>query len=270
MYQLSLIWMFLCFMFGLASLIQKLIKKEKNFFHLIPLPINIYKIFLYFFGFLSIPLLTQYLGFFLLKNITKLPHLDLTLFLAFISELLLGFFLYSIIKKNPLLIKNSCSNSNKIAWGKYAWIGYCESLPLLFLVTSFWYYIITLMNRYGLSIAIETQPIIRLLTENHTLLITKLSIGFSIIILAPICEELFFRGILLRFLNTYISLHKSLCISALIFAAAHQHFSSFLPLFFLGYWLGHYYVKTGDLRTSIGIHTLFNGTNFILIFVTKL
>lgn len=270
MYQISLIWMFFCFMFGLTSLIQKLFKKETKTFYLLPLAINSQTIFLYFLGFLSIPLFTQYLGFFLLKNITKLSHLDLTLFLAFISELLLGFFLYSIIKKNPLLIKNLCSNSNKIAWRKYAWLGYCESLPLLFLTTSFWYYIITLMNHYGLPITIEVQPIIHLLTENKTLLITKLFIGFSIIILAPICEELFFRGILLRFLNTHVSSNKSLCISALIFAAAHQHFSSFLPLFFLGYWLGYYYIKTGDLRTSIGIHALFNGTNFILIFITEL
>ena len=178
--------------------------------------------------------------------------------------------MYLLIKRNPLIRQGLCPNFSRNNWYSQAWMGYCECLPLLLLVSVLWYYGMLLMIYYGLPIVIETQPIIRLLSENETLLITKILMGISIIILAPICEELFFRGIFLRFLNMHISLHKSLWVSAFVFAASHQHFSSFLPLLFLGYWLGHYYIKTGDLRTNIGLHALFNGTNFILIFVAKL
>ena len=270
MQHICLFWVFFCFLFGLISLIQRLLKKEKVPFYLFPLPISGYKVFFAFFCFLAIPFFIQQIGILLFRKVTVVSHLDLSLLLAFVSEIGLCIFLYFLMKQNPVIRQNLCPNFYTNTWSKSAFWGYCESLPLLFLVSVFWYYGMLLMIYYGLPIVIETQPIIRLLTENETLLLTKVFMGISIIILAPICEELFFRGILLRFLNARLSLRKALWISAFIFAASHQHFASFLPLLFLGYWLGYYYVKTGDLRTNIGLHALFNGTNFILIFVAKL
>ena len=270
MQHICLFWVFFCFVFGLISLIQRLVKKEKALSYLFPLPISSHKVFFAFFCFLAIPFFTQQVGVLLFGKVTIVSRLDLSLLLAFVSEIGLCAFLYFLMKKNPAIRQNLCPNFYRNNGLKYAWIGYCESLPLLFFVSVFWYYGMLLMIYYGLPIVIETQPIIRLLTENETLLSTKVFMGISIILLAPICEELFFRGMLLRFLNAHLSLRKALWISAFIFAASHQHFSSFLPLLFLGYWLGYYYVKTGDLRTNIGLHALFNGTNFILIFVAKL
>ncbi len=269
MQQICLFWVFFCFIFGLTSFIQCLLKKENTSFHLFPLNISGCRVFFPFFCFLLIPFFIQQIGVLLFRKVTEVSHLDLSLFLAFISELVLCVFLYFLIKKNPLIGENLCPNFSKNNWCKWAFVGYCESLPLLFLVTVFWYYGMLLMVYYGLPIVIETQPIIRLLAENETLFLTKVFIGTSIIVLAPICEELFFRGILLRFLSVHMSLRKALWVSAFIFAVSHQHFASFLPLLFLGYWLGYYYVKTGDLRTNIGLHALFNGTNFILIFMAK-
>lgn len=270
MNQISISWVFFCFIIGLGSLIQRCLKKEKQSFYLIPLLLNGYQVLFYFLAFLIIPFLTQHVGYIFFKKITAISRLDLSLFLAFLSEIGLSFFLYFLFKKRPNLYQNLCPNPNKKVLKKQIWIGYCESLPLLFLVTVLWYYGMLIMIHYGLPITLETQPIIRLLTEHNTLFITKVFMGISIIILAPICEEIFFRGILLRTLNARLSLQKSLWLSAFIFALAHQHFPSFLPLLFLGYWLGYYYVKTGNLRTNIGIHALFNGTNFILIFTTNL
>jgi len=270
MQHICLFWVFVCFVFGLISLIQCLLKKEKVLPCLFPLPISGYKVFFTFFCFLAIPFFTQQTGALLFRKVTAFSRLDLSLFLAFVSEIGLGVFLYFLMKKNPSIRQNLCPNFYRNNWRKFAFVGYCESLPLLFLVTVFWYYAMLLMVYYGLPIVIETQPIIRLLTENETLLLTKVFMGISIVVLAPICEELFFRGILLRFFYAHMSLRKALWVSAFIFAASHQHFASFLPLLFLGYWLGYYYVKTGDLRTNIGLHALFNGTNFILIFVAKL
>ncbi len=270
MQQVCLFWVFFCFIFGLISLIRCLLRKENTSLCLCPLDISGCKVLFSFLCFLALPFFIQQIGCLLFRKVTTISHLDLSLFLAFVSEIALGVFLYFLLKKNPLIRENLYSNFYKNSWFKWAWIGYCESLPLLFLVTVFWYYGMLLMVYYGLPIVIETQPIIRLLTENETLFLTKVFMGISIIVLAPICEELFFRGILLRFLNAHMSLRKALWVSAFVFAASHQHFASFLPLLFLGYWLGYYYIKTGDLRTNIGLHALFNGTNFILIFVAKL
>ena len=233
MQLVCLFWVVFCLFFGLVSLMQRLLKKERTFLCLFPLSISGYKVLFSFVCFLAIPFFTQQIGILLFRKVAVVSRLDLSLLLAFVSEIGLCVFLYFLIKKNPLMRNNLCPNFYVNTWSKWAFVGYCESLPLLFLVSVLWYYGMLLMIHYGLPIVIDTQPIIRLLTENETLLLTKVFMGISIIVLAPICEELFFRGILLRFLNAHMSLRKALWVSAFIFAASHQHFASFLPLLFL-------------------------------------
>jgi len=82
---------------------------------------------------------------------------------------------------------------------------------------------------------------------------------------APVCEELLFRGLLLRALQRRVSPTAAVVISALVFALAHPMLSptwgtfAIVPaLFGLGAVSGAAAVERGDLSASILLHVGFN------------
>jgi membrane protease YdiL (CAAX protease family) len=85
-------------------------------------------------------------------------------------------------------------------------------------------------------------------------------VGFLIqaVLIAPMIEELFFRGFLLTFLKSYMSTWIAVVLSAGIFAIAHQNLESVLPLWLLGVVLGVAYEHTGSILLPMGIHACFN------------
>ncbi|MDP9174404.1 MAG: CPBP family intramembrane metalloprotease [Planctomycetota bacterium] len=87
------------------------------------------------------------------------------------------------------------------------------------------------------------------------------SIAFSAVILAPLAEELFFRGYLQTAVR-YATNQPWLAIfcSALAWAAVHPSFEM-LPIFFLGISLGYIYERSANLWTCIVVHALFNATS---------
>jgi uncharacterized protein len=89
------------------------------------------------------------------------------------------------------------------------------------------------------------------------------------VIIAPVMEELFFRGILLRFLSGKMSEVMALILSAAFFSALHFNIDSLFPIFILGYLLGKIYRETGDIRSSMWMHGIFNALSVLLISLDK-
>ncbi len=83
----------------------------------------------------------------------------------------------------------------------------------------------------------------------------------SAVVLAPLAEELFFRGCLQTLLR-YTSNQPWLAIvgSAAVFALVHPTWE-WLPIFFLGISLGYIYERSANLWTCIVVHALFNATS---------
>jgi membrane protease YdiL (CAAX protease family) len=84
-------------------------------------------------------------------------------------------------------------------------------------------------------------------------------------IVAPICEELLFRGVLLRALRRRLSPVVAVAVQALVFALAHPLLSPTLGTFavvpalmFLGVAAGVATVRRGDLSAAILLHIGFN------------
>ncbi|MDQ1447188.1 MAG: protease family protein [Actinomycetota bacterium] len=84
-------------------------------------------------------------------------------------------------------------------------------------------------------------------------------------IVAPVCEELLFRGLLLRALRRRMSPEMAVIVQALAFALAHPMLSPTLgdfavvpALFLLGAVSGVIAVRRGDLSASIMMHIGFN------------
>ena len=76
--------------------------------------------------------------------------------------------------------------------------------------------------------------------------------------IAPIVEEFVFRFFIYGVLKRYFGWLAAVVLSAGLFAAAHAHFPSFVPLFVLGSCLAVAYEWSGSLLVSMTMHSLFN------------
>lgn len=90
---------------------------------------------------------------------------------------------------------------------------------------------------------------------------TPLNIGVGVIaiaIIAPLIEELLFRGLLQRSLMPYMPAGGAIALSAFVFAAVHMQLLALPALMALGAAFGLIYHITGSLRTTIILHMLNN------------
>jgi len=83
------------------------------------------------------------------------------------------------------------------------------------------------------------------------------------VVLAPLFEEIFFRGFLFRGFSSSWGWVAGACVSAAIFGIAHLQIDVFVPLFALGLALAWVYKRTGSLWTSIAFHALFNALSVL-------
>ena len=84
-----------------------------------------------------------------------------------------------------------------------------------------------------------------------------LIIVFAVAI-APIVEEFVFRFFIYGVLKSYAGCLLGVILSSLLFAAAHAHFPSFIPLFVLGSCFAIAYEWSGSILVSMTMHSLFN------------
>ncbi|WP_320674318.1 CPBP family intramembrane glutamic endopeptidase [Prochlorococcus sp. MIT 1341] len=82
------------------------------------------------------------------------------------------------------------------------------------------------------------------------------------VVLAPLFEELVFRGVLLPVLVKEIGRSWALVMSAIVFAMAHLSVSEFPPLLVLGVGLALLRLSTGRLLPCVLMHALWNGMTF--------
>jgi len=92
----------------------------------------------------------------------------------------------------------------------------------------------------------------------------RISSLIMIVILAPLLEELFCRGIILRGLLKHISPLYAILLSALIFGIIHLNPWQAIPAFLIGTLMGWIYWKTRSLWATIFIHFVNNGFAYII------
>lgn len=85
-----------------------------------------------------------------------------------------------------------------------------------------------------------------------------ISLFISVVILAPIVEELLFRGILFTETKNYLSLKAAVVLNGLAFAIYHMNIIQGLNTFFMGMVLAYVYYKRKNIKEVIGIHMVNN------------
>lgn len=95
----------------------------------------------------------------------------------------------------------------------------------------------------------------------------RILMGVAAVVVAPLSEELLFRGFLYGVCKRFTDTHFAAIINGLLFATVHLHVGSFAPLFALALVLVAVYEITGSLLVPMAMHALFNGLMMIAMIV---
>jgi membrane protease YdiL (CAAX protease family) len=101
------------------------------------------------------------------------------------------------------------------------------------------------------------QNIVEFFSGSRTIEQRIIIIVFAVAI-APVIEEFLFRFFLYSVFKHYFGHVLGVIFSALLFAAAHAHFPSFVPLFVLGSCFAIAYEWSGSILVAMTMHSLFN------------
>lgn len=120
------------------------------------------------------------------------------------------------------------------------------------------------------AVHLEPQPqkIVELLKLSASLP-AQLYLGMTAIVLAPLAEEILFRGILYTAVKQRGYPRLALWGSALLFGVAHAHAASFLPLVLFGVAQALLYERTTNLLAPVVSHAGFNAANFLMLHLLK-
>lgn len=97
----------------------------------------------------------------------------------------------------------------------------------------------------------------------------RIVLGMVALILAPVAEELLFRGVLYPALKGFGLPRFAFWSTAIVFSLIHFNVATFLPLFVFACLLNVLYERTGNLLTCIVAHSTFNALNLIMLLVVK-
>jgi membrane protease YdiL (CAAX protease family) len=95
----------------------------------------------------------------------------------------------------------------------------------------------------------------------------KLLLIFNAVLVAPLVEEIVFRGYFYGVMKRHTSAMFAAFITGAIFAAAHQNILALLPLWGLAMFLTLFYEASRSLWVPIGMHAAFNAVNVALILI---
>jgi len=118
------------------------------------------------------------------------------------------------------------------------------------------------------SIKITVQDLVLQLLNADSRPLMAVVIVFAVVV-APLCEETFFRGLAYPAIKQRWGAAVALTITSVLFAVIHFHLPSFPLLLALAVALALAYEYTGSLLTPITMHALFNLLNVVAILLYR-
>jgi hypothetical protein len=125
-------------------------------------------------------------------------------------------------------------------------------LGLLFAVYIFNGIYAYLLDGFGLRVQTDLTPVVNELSTVWPLL-------FATVVVAPVTEEVFFRGFVFAGLRSRYDWRWAAAISSLLFAAAHLQLTFFIPAFLLGYLFAFLYQRSDSIWPGMILHAVVNG-----------
>jgi len=97
----------------------------------------------------------------------------------------------------------------------------------------------------------------------------RLALGAAAVLLAPVAEEMMFRGILYTVIKEAGYPRLALWATSLLFASVHLNLATFVPLLVLALLLTALYERTNNLLAPVIAHLLFNALNFATLLLLQ-
>lgn len=185
---------------------------------------------------------------------------------------LVFFFLQWLVIFTPLLILTQ--KKYKLGWSKFGFAKYSLWKSIGLIIAAYFLnlainIIISMIVIYG-NIKIPgyemQESVFKLFGGDLASIILS---GVIVILIAPLVEEIFFRGFLLRALANRAGNALGSIITALIFALLHFPWQSIIPVFILGLIINSLVIRTKSIWPAIGFHIFNNSIAFTILLLLE-
>jgi membrane protease YdiL (CAAX protease family) len=152
---------------------------------------------------------------------------------------------------------------NALGFRRFQWVGALSLIVVLFLafylVNGSYQYVITVFH---LNLQTNDQVILQ---QSKEAPLTTYATLIASVVVAPICEETFFRSFVFAGFLNRMPVAVAVLLSSFLFAIAHADLGSFAVLFFIGLALAFVRWRTHSIWPGILLHLLNNGIGALVI-----
>ena len=124
----------------------------------------------------------------------------------------------------------------------------------------------TALQALGIDVPREDLAVYRLMPSG---LLGAAIMSALLIVVAPLAEEVVYRGVLLSAIDDRWGSTAALVFSAVVFSAAHLSLVGFLPLFVVGALFGWLFLTSRSLKVAIVAHAVFNSLGVAVLLAQK-
>lgn len=216
--------------------------------------------------------LFQFVGSALLQSATEASNGELTPWIAVAAVLLLQLPLLTVFYVTrrffPGQFASSLNSQTCSIFGalKQAAPTFLRFLPVIWIVSFLWTQILSGLQSLGVISEFPPQELVQLFQSGGNPLAIGLLVIFAVL-LAPIVEELIFRGCIYRFFKSQTTMITAQFISGVVFALVHANLLSFVPLILVGFLLARTYEKSGNIMVPMCFHAFFNGFSLLMLLI---
>ena len=156
---------------------------------------------------------------------------------------------------------------HRTLWKSHLCQGFLAGIALVLL--AFLLTIQTSLFLQRLGIEATSQPVILWFQDPGTPLPFRLVIIAMAVLVAPVTEEMLYRGVLIPVILRNNPPWVAILLSSLFFAVMHANMMVLPGLLLVGAILAHSFIATGSLLTPVVMHMTFNAFNLMLAFQLK-
>lgn len=139
-----------------------------------------------------------------------------------------------------------------VLWGVVAWIGASLVAAAMYLVFE--------------AVGLDPEPQV---AEQALEVVDPVLAVLAVVILAPIAEEVFFRGVVFNAFLREGGRRWAFLGSSALFAVIHLSAVAFVPIFLLGLALAWIYDRTRNLLAPIAMHLVVNGASVVIALLIR-
>ncbi len=136
-----------------------------------------------------------------------------------------------------------------------------NAVPIAWALQSLW-----ALALKSFKLPLQEQEAVQILRATNGLG-SRAVLGLAAIVIAPLAEEILFRGLMYPAIKQAGFRRAAVWITSLLFAAIHVNLATFFPLTILAIALIWVYEKTDNLAAPIVAHSFFNAANFVMLFL---